>query len=91
MRVASVVAPCVLILTVILLSLAMCHKMSRYEKSNKFIKEIEVNANKAGHRTLTFVPVGVQLDSDIQATLSTGGSRTGPCSYHTLVTSPNSV
>ncbi|KAL9968368.1 hypothetical protein ACROYT_G026734 [Oculina patagonica] len=32
MRVASVVAPSVLILTVICLSLGMCYKMSRYEK-----------------------------------------------------------
>ena len=32
MRVASVVAPSVLILTVVLLSLGICYKMSRYKK-----------------------------------------------------------
>lgn len=39
MRVASVVAPSVLILTVVFLSLGMCHKMSRYEKMR--IMELE--------------------------------------------------
>ena len=39
MRVASVVAPSVLILTVVFLALGMCHKMSRYEKMR--IMELE--------------------------------------------------
>lgn len=91
MRVASVVAPCVLILTVILLSLAICRKMSRYEKNKKFVKQNEANAIKAGHKTLTILPVVSFMDPDVQATRSTGSPTTGSCGYHTLATSRNSV
>lgn len=89
MRVASVAAPSVLILTVILSSFAMCHKMSRYHKRNNITKEIESNAVGM---SLPFTPLGGSMgDSDVPATFRAGKQSTGSCSYHTLITSPNSV
>ena len=65
--------------------------MSRYEKNNKFVKQSEANAIKAGHKTLTILPVASFMDPDVQATRSTGSPTTGSRGYHTLATSRNSV
>lgn len=80
MRVASVAAPSVLILTVILLSLAMCRKMTDYQKKQK--KSDEKLINRSSHLILTRSSV----DSDIPQSFSAESISTSE-----LVTNPYSV
>lgn len=86
MRVASVVAPCVLILTVILLSLATCRKMSRYQKNKNTTIERSIK-----NRPFPFIPLGCSTDSDIPESLSEASTSTRSGSYPRLIFNPHSV
>ena len=84
MRVASVAAPCALILTVIVLSLAMCRKMSRYKKKKNM--RIKSYVKK---RPSHVIQLGKSMDPGIPKSFS---SWSRSCySHHELVNNSHSV
>lgn len=100
MRVASVVAPSVLILTVIFLSLGMCYKMSRYEKIR--IMEMESGGKTTSPSDKLFQKVrelkgcrllaGHSVESSTSKVCGTEVGINRDCSdYHELLSSPHSV
>lgn len=86
MRVASVVVPCVLILTVILLSLAMCRKMSRYQKDKKTQMNFNVKTSPSH-----VIQMESSVDYATPQSVSTETTITSSCGYCELVTNPHSV
>lgn len=100
MRVASVVAPSVLILTVVFLSLGMCYKMSRYEKMRITKMENGVKTKSPSDKLFQKVRelkgcgllVGHSVESNASNVCSTevGINRNCP-DYRGLLSSPHSV
>ena len=100
MRVASVVAPSVLILTVVFLSLGMCYKMSRYKKMR--IMEMESGVKTRSPTDKLFQKVrelkgcrlyaGHPVESNASKVCSTEVGINRDCSdYRELLSSPRSV
>ncbi|XP_073235253.1 uncharacterized protein [Porites lutea] len=81
MRVASVAAPSVLILTVVLLSLAMCRKMSHYQRK----KSAQMKSN------LKLKDRGSSEDLDIPQFVATRSTSMSSSEYKELVSNPYSV
>jgi len=100
MRVASVVAPSVLILTVVFLSLGMCYKMSRYEKIRVTKMENGVKTSSTSDKLFQKVRelkgckllAGHSVESNASKVCSTEVSTNRNCSdYRELLSSPRSV
>ena len=81
MRVASVAAPSVLILTVVLLSVAMCRKMSHYQRKK--------NEQMKGNVKLK--DRGSSEDLDIPQFVATRSTSMSSSEYKQLVSNPYSV
>lgn len=100
MRVASVVAPSVLILTVIFLSLGMCYKMSRYEKMRMLGVKKGVKNSSSSDKLFEKVRqlkrcsllAGSSMESNVPEVCSTDQEVVGISSdYRELLSSPHSV
>lgn len=100
MRVASVVAPSVLILTVVFLSLGICYKMSRYEKMR--IVEMKSGVETRSPSDKLFQKVrelkgcrvlaGHSVESNTSKVCCTEAGNKRNCSdYRELLSSPHSV
>ena len=92
MRVASVVAPSVLILIVIFLSLGMCYKMSRYEKLR--IMKMKRGVKNSSSRKKLFPKVrelliGSSVESNVPELCNTEVGISSD--YPELLSSPHSV
>ena len=81
MRVASVAAPSVLILTVVLLSLAMCRKMSHYQRK----KNAQMKSN------VKLKDRGSSEDLDIPQFVATRSTSMSSSEFKELVSNPYSV
>ena len=100
MRVASVVAPSVLILAVVFLSLGMCYKMSRYQKIRIMEMESVVKTRSTSDKLFQKVRelkgcrllAGHSVESNASRACSTEVGVNSRCSdYRELLSSPRSV
>lgn len=83
MRVASVATPSVLILTVVLLSLAMCRKMSHYQKKKNVHAQMKSNVKLKDR--------GSSEDLDMPQFITTQSTSMSSPEYKDLVFNPYSV
>ena len=83
MRVASVATPSVLILTVVLLSLAMCRKMSHYQRKTNVHAPMKSNVKLKDR--------GSSVDLDIPQFIATRSTSVSSLEYKDLVSNPYSV
>ena len=100
MRVASVVAPSVLILTVVFLSLGICYKMSRYEKMRLMEMKSGVKTRSPSDKLFQKVRelkgcrllAGQSKESNASKVCSTEvGNKRNFSDYRELLSSPHSV
>ena len=100
MRVASVVAPSVLILTVVFLSLGICYKMSRYEKTRIMKMESGVKTRSTSEKLFQKVRelkgcrllAGHSVESNASKVCSTEvGINRSSSDYRELLSSSRSV